>query len=381
MPRQVRSLKDLSDSKILYDRQLPAFGYMIVVLVSALLIGILIWSLVTPKVYIVKGSGMIESTNKNYIMSAYSGAISQIKIKNGDYAEKGDLLFSIQSTDLNLQQIQIDGKIELYEKQISQFQKLQQSIQDNINYFDQNNADDLQYYNQFETYNAQIAQNAIDITTYQQYGYTDTQIQAEIKKNEGKISEIYHATLKSVEESISNAKAERDNLKIQGDAVSAGQSDYKITANTSGIIHMSTDYKEGMVIQAGTPVGSIADENDSYIVKAYINVEDMPRVNIGDSVDIVVSGLLQSVYGTIPGTLIKIDSDITSSQGSTDQDQTKSNGTSYFRLDIQADANYLVSKSGRKYNLSNGTAVETRIKYDEVTYFKYFLQLLGVLVR
>jgi hypothetical protein len=32
---------------------------------------------------------------------------------------------------------------------------------------------------------------------------------------------------------------------LQGEALSEGQSEYKITANTSGIVHMSADYKAG----------------------------------------------------------------------------------------------------------------------------------------
>jgi hypothetical protein len=32
-------------------------------------------------------------------------------------------------------------------------------------------------------------------------------------------------------------------------------------------------------------------------------------------------------------------------------------------------------------SLSNGMSVETRIQYDEITYFEYVMEALGVLVR
>jgi multidrug resistance efflux pump len=376
MSNQSKNLADLKDSRLLYEKDLPAFGYMIVLLVSVLLAAVFIWSLVTPKVYIVKGSGVIESVNKNYIMSSYSGEIYEMKVANGDYVEKDDLLFSVKSTDLNLQQIQIEGKIEIYEKQIAQLKKLQTSIEENINHFNASNIDDAPYYNQFEAYKSQVAQCVVDTAMYKAYGYTDAQIEVEIKKNEGKISEIYHTTLKSIGESITNAAAELESAKTQGKAIAEGQSEYNVNANTSGIVHMSADYKDGMVIQAGSAIGSIANENDTYIIKAYINASDMPRVNSGDDVDIAVGGLMESVYGTLPGTLSRIDSDIT-----TQQSENGKQSGSCFKIDIEIDSRYLVSNSGRKFNLSNGTAVETRIKYDEVSYFGYFLEAIGILVR
>jgi multidrug resistance efflux pump len=380
MSTQTKSLSDLKDGKILYEKKLPAFGYMITIIVVMLLIAVLIWSLVTPKVSIIKGSGVIESENKNYIMSSYSGEIYEMKVQNGDYVEKGDLLFLVKSTDLNLQQIQIEGKIEIYEKQIAQLKKLRVCVETNNNTFDVSNPDDAAYYNQFETYKAQIAQNKIDISQYEQYGYTDAQVEIEIEKNEAKISEIYHSTLKTIGESITSATAELESTKTQGEAIAKGQSEYNVVASASGIVHMSADYKAGMVIQAGAALGSIASENDTYIVKAYINANDMPRVEEGNSVDIAVGGLMESIYGTLPGTLSRIDSDITTQQSSS-QDSSSGQEGSYFRLDIEPEYNYLVSKSGRKYNLSNGTVVETRIKYDEMSYFQYLLESLGLLVR
>ena len=381
MHSQTKSLSDFSDSRILYERKLPAFGYMIVLIISALLIGILMWSIITPKIYMVKGSGVVESENKNYIMSSYSGEISEIYIRNGDYVEKDDLLFTVKSTDLNLQQIQIEGKIEIYENQIEKLKKLQKSIEENTNYFNAENLDDSSYYNQYEAYKAQIAQSVVDVDAYKEYGYNDAQIEVEIKKNEGKISEIYHSTLRSIGESITNVTAELESIRTQEDAVTKGKSEYNITASTSGVVHMSADYKEGMVIQAGSSIGSIAND-DAYVIKSYININDMPRVNTGDDVDIAVAGLMESIYGTISGKLVRIDSDITSQQSNSGNGQDNfENGGVYFRLDIEPDTGYLVSNSGRKYGLSNGTAVETRIKYDEVSYFEYFLESLGILVR
>ena len=380
MDKQVRTLDDLRDSKVLYDKKLPAFGYILVALVALLLVGILIWSIFTPKVYIIKGSGVVESSNKNYIMPAYSGEIEEIYIENGDLVEEGDVLLSVKSTDLNLQQIQIEEKLEIYEKQLAQLKKLEKSIKEDTNYFDEKNLEDIQYYNQFEAYKSKVAQSSIDVSTYKQYGYTDQQIDAEIKKNQGKIDEIYYSTLSSVGQSIDSINAEKESLESQAQAIAEGKEEYQVKARTDGRVHMSTEYKKGMVVQAGNAVGSIAAENGQPTISAYISANDVTRAKVGNSVDIAVGGLIESQYGTISGTLVQIDSDVTTQQNNS-QDGDSSQNAGYFKVEIVPDIDYLVSKSGRKYNLTNGTMVEARIKYDEITYFEYLLEALGLLTR
>ncbi|MFZ7122024.1 MAG: HlyD family secretion protein [Eubacteriaceae bacterium] len=372
MSKQVKTFDQLKDSRLLYEKKLPVFGYMLIITVIALLTIIIIWSTKTPKIYMIKSSGIIQSTNKNYIMSPFAGEIDDIHISEGLNVEKGEVLLTIKSTDLDLQAEQLEGKKEIYETQINQLKKLTNSIEDNTNYFKANSEDDKLYYNQYETYKSQIEQSQIDTATYKSYGYTDEQIEAEIVKNEGKISEIYHSTLKGIQDSILQYQNELDSLEVQLGAVGSGQNEYQVTANATGKIHMMADYKEGMVVQAGGAIASIASEKDEYIIQANVNAGDMARINTGDKVDVVVAGLIQNIYGTITGSVSQIDSDIT-----TDTEK----GESYFKVQIIPDTKYLVSKEGNKVNITNGMAVETRIQYDQITYFNYVLESLGVLTR
>lgn len=370
--KTVKNFAELKDSRLLYEKDVPPFGYMLVALVALLLIAVVIWSLLTPKTYVIKSSGTVESTNKNYIMSAYTGEISQMNISEGSYVEKGDVLFSVKSTDLDLQEEQITGQIEVYSSNVEQLKKLEKSIMDGKNYFDLSKEEDRQYYNQYEAYMSQVGQNDVDTSTYKSYGYSDAQIEAELEKNNAKISEIYYSTLKTINENIQQYENEIAKLEVQKSAVDGGQSEYEITASASGIVHMLNDYKEGMVVQAAGAVGSIANENDEYIITAYLGVNDRPRVNIGDSVNIEVAGLAQNVYGNLKGELVSVDSDLSTSQDGKE---------SFFKARIKVDEPYLISSKGNKVDISNGMAVEARIIYDELSYFDYFLESIGVLTR
>lgn len=370
--KSIKNISELKNSRLLYEKDLPPFGYIIVSVITLLVIAVVIWSIKTQKSYVIKSQGVIESTNKNYIMSSYTGEINKMNISEGSFVETGDVLFTVKSTDLDLQEEQITGQIDVYTENINQLRKLEQSIMDGKNYFDIAKESDRQYYNQYEAYMSQIEQNDIDTSTYKSYGYTDAQIELELEKNNAKITEIYYSTLKTIDEGIMQYNNEIDKLMIQQGAIENGQSEYQIIASTSGIVHMINEYKEGMVVQAASAIGSIANENDKYIVSAYLSVSDRPRVSIGDNVNIEVLGLAQNTYGNIRGKLVSIDNDISSSQNG---DQT------FFKATIEVETPYLISSKGNKVNISNGMSVEARIIYDELSYFDYFLESLGLLVK
>jgi hypothetical protein len=86
--RQTKTLADLKDSALLYEKTLPTFGYAILLVLLALVCAVVVWSVKTPKVYIVKSTGNVQSENKNYVMSPYSGKIASIGIAEGSELQK-----------------------------------------------------------------------------------------------------------------------------------------------------------------------------------------------------------------------------------------------------------------------------------------------------
>ncbi|MBE6048650.1 MAG: HlyD family efflux transporter periplasmic adaptor subunit [Clostridium sp.] len=374
--KEVKTIYELRDSRLLYDKKMPYFGYVIIIVIFLFLISVVIMSLNTSKVYVVKSPGNVRSNSKNYVMSSFSGKIYDVNIEEGKNVQKGDVLFKVKSTDLNLQKQQIEGQKSIYENQIIKYRKLVKSIKNNTNYFDANNVEDNLYYSQYELYKNQVAQQNVDIETYKLYGYTDTQINSELERAKTKVEEIKNSSIKSAEEAILQAQCQLDSINAQIAALETGQEEYIVTANETGKIHMLTECKEGVVVQAALPLASIASDNEDYMIEAYVSAFDVVRIEKGDDVEIAVSGLSQTQYGTIKGVVENIDTDITISKSSEDENQQ-----SYFKVDIKPDSNFLINKDGDKVNINNGMTVETRIQYDKITYFEYVLDSLGVLAK
>ena len=366
----IQNLSDLQDRRIMMEKRVPPFGYAMILLVAGLLVFLTIWSTQNYRTYVSQSTGTVQASNKTYIMSSYSGSITELNISEGSYVNEGDLIAHIKSTDLDMQQDGIQSQLDIYKKQKSQYEKLVKSIQDDKNYFSETDIDDQPYYYQYETYKSQVAQKAFDASPYQAAGYSDEQIKALMEQNQSEVEALYYSTLQSISSSLTSVQSNIDNLQSQMDALNTGANDYYIYAPTSGVIHMDTPYKVGMVLSAGTPLATVASENSDLEVVAYVTLSDRPLLHVGDPCKIAITGLSEYSYGTLTGTVTSIDSDVTASSSG-----------SYYKMTITPDSTYVISNSGDKVDLSNGMSVTARVEYDKLTYFEYAMEALGVLFR
>ena len=345
MTTTIRDINELQDRRIMMEKKLPPFGYALILLTAALILFLVVWSTKNYRTYVSQSSGSVQAANKTYIMSSYSGSITELNIAEGTYVNEGDLIAHIKSTDLDMQQDSIQSQLET-------------------------DIDDQPYYYQYETYKSQVAQKAFDASPYQAAGYSDEQIKALMEQNQSEVEALYYSTLQSISASLTSVQSNIDNLQSQMDALSTGANDYYIYAPTSGVIHMDTPYKVGMVLSAGTPLATVASENSDLEVVAYVTLSDRPLLHVGDPCKIAITGLSEYSYGTLTGTVTSIDSDVTASSSG-----------SYYKMTITPDSTYVISNSGDKVDLSNGMSVTARVEYDKLTYFEYAMEALGVLFR
>ena len=309
MTIKVQNLSDLQDRRIMMEKKLPPYGYAFVILVGIFMLFLVVWSTHTNRIYVSQNAGTVQASNKTYIMSSYSGSITEMYISEGSYVNEGDLVAHIKSTDIDMQQDNLESQLKIYQTQLDQYNKLLQCVQDDTNYFSETNPEDQPYYYQYETYKSQVSQKTFDATAYQAAGYSDAQIKTMMEQSQSEVEALYYSTMQSISQSITSAQSNVDNVQAQLDALNTGANDYYIYAPTSGVIHMT-------------------------------------------------------------GTVTAIDSDVTASSNA-----------SYYKMTIKPDATYVVSRSGDKVDLSNGMSVTARVEYDQVTYFEYAMEALGVLFR
>lgn len=374
MKNSTKTLDELSDSRLLYDKNPPTFGYLFILIVGAFLIGLLIWSLNVNKVQIVKVQGSITSKESNYVTSLYTGEIYDCNVVEGQLVNEGDILFNIQSIDYDLQKSQLEQSKKQYEDQIDKYELLVQSIKDDKNYFDSSKLEDTLYYSAYELYKSQVDQNVLDVSTYKNYGYTDAQIQSEIEKNQGKLTEIYYSAINEAENSIKDLQIQIDSIDSQLLSINDGKSNYAIKATESGTIHFFDDIKDGAIVQATQKIAVITQEMSDYVIEGYVSTSDVVRIKEGDNVKTTIDGLSQNVFGTIGGKVIKIYSNatnLTTESGKTEE---------YFKVLLDLDNAYLISRFGDKVDINVGMTTESRVQYEKLPYFYYFLEKIGIRV-
>ena len=233
MTIKVQNLSDLQDRRIMMEKKLPPYGYAFVILVGIFMLFLVVWSTHTNRIYVSQNAGTVQASNKTYIMSSYSGSITEMYISEGSYVNEGDLVAHIKSTDIDMQQDNLESQLKIYQTQLDQYNKLLQCVQDDTNYFSETNPEDQPYYYQYETYKSQVSQKTFDATAYQAAGYSDAQIKTMMEQSQSEVEALYYSTMQSISQSITSAQSNVDNVQAQLDALNTGANDYYIYAPTS----------------------------------------------------------------------------------------------------------------------------------------------------
>jgi membrane fusion protein, peptide pheromone/bacteriocin exporter len=349
------TLSQLTSSRIQYDKKPPKFMFYIIISVLLLLIGLITLSCFTYKTEVVRTSGILSSDNKTYIQSQTSGSIKTIYKQSGDYVNEGDLLFELDDLETKASILALSGKIDLLDEYISNYDTLITTLLA-INPSDISNVlnpfSTSEFYYMFKSF-----KTSLDGAT----STTDTTIE-EARQNiiDQYVQQYYSSKFQYEYERVGNTS--------QITAYETLMTKYKVYANNSGYINYTANISVGNVIDQST-IGSISNEvtESNAIFDCYVSAAYRSFIDIGTDVEVAISGLSQSKYGTLNGEIITIGNDII-----TDED-----GNAYYKITIKPNSISLINKDN-EINLTNGELGEIRIKYESVTWMHWMLKKIGI---
>lgn len=366
---KVYNLNEITDSKILYDRKPPAFMKYVILIVAALIIVCLIWANKSVKTYMVKGQGVVVSENKSHIMTKTSGEIKEVFITEGSEVKEGDVLFTTNGMESDLQLEQIVAQINSFSRRIELLSIAEENATNGTNYFNRYNEQEVEFYNKLNAAYIARKEFVVDEKALKEQGANEQQIKDYAKTQKNKSDEHYYKTISEFTSEKNQYELELSKLVAQKEAIEKGKEQYKVVAQKGGVIHLNTPLTSGMVLQGGSLIGTITSKEEELIIETMLPSTDRPRIHVEDEVSLVIGGLLQSEYGTIQGKVISIDEDATI-------DNEK--GNVFFKVKVKPDKTYLEDSKGEKVNLTLGMVAETRVKYEKITYMKYILELIGI---
>lgn len=369
-------LRELTDSKLVYERRPPALGFAVIAAAVLAIVVALVWAATTVKPSVVQGVGTVEAANRTYVMSSVSGRVLDVVTPNGSTVEEGDVMIRVESADLSAEQQSVDAQIAALESAFELQQEFTQALASGVNGFDTADPAEAQYHYAFEAFEDQKAQLRVDPPSMQAMGYSDVEIINAQRSNDEKAREITNSALSESAGAAADLRRQIDDLRIRADALSVGGSTLTVVAAASGSVYLEPGLRPGTVISAGDPVGTIASSEAGLVVRAYVSVPDRELVSIGDRATVSVTGLPSVAYEKVEGTVTAIDTDVTT-MAAAPTDAGGSSGSAMFGLTIDLSRYDVESRSGRQHPLGNGTAVRTELAYDEITYLQYLAQLIG----
>ncbi|SET03140.1 HlyD family secretion protein [Anaerobranca gottschalkii] len=416
--------EELRTSRIFFDKQPPKFLKIFIIFISFILITAIYSSTKINKPYIVKAQGVVTTTDNQYISAKTSGVIQTINKTSGEKVKRGEVLFTITTGLEGIQKEAILEQIDNLKKQLEVLDRYKKSLVEKKNLLKKEGIE-LEYYGKVQYYLDSISKEKAEKERlnkeleekrreYEKLSKGKEELKEKLDNftskenlNEEKLEiesnlETKKTQLEAKREEIQQIQIQLDNLNnysqskqiyyqliselgqvqntIEGKLIelkgnlelAKGQDKiFEIKANDDGIVHYLIPIKKGMSIQQNQMIAEISSsDRENLIVEAYINAQDRTKINIGNQVDIAVSGVNIYKYGTLKGKLVHIDI------GTITQETSGGNLILYRSL-IAIDDNKLTSRDNSTVEILKSMPVEARIVYEKETYFQWIMKLLN----
>lgn len=369
-------LDELTDSRILYEKRPPAFGFFIIALTLIVLVASLSWSATTIKPSVVQGSGVVQSANRTEVMSTVTGSVLEVLTPNGSIVEQSATMIRLDSPDLSVEKQSLVAQSDMLRASLAFQDRYANALDERANGFDPENPSESLYYYQYETLNTQIAKLRVDPASMREIGYSETEIQNAIKSNQLSADELSTSAMSESLEKAAEIRRQMEEVQIRLSAIDTGGASYSVLAAASGEVFLDPGVKPGTVIAAGETLGTIASANGDLTTRVMIAVPDRQFVGVGDRVKVSVLGLPSLLYDKIDGVVSRIDNDITLLPGGTSG--VPSGDQSFFVVELKLEQFFTADRDGAQHELGNGTAIQAELVYSEVTYLQYFREMLGL---
>ena len=379
MRGKIYTFSELKESKLIYDRKPPAFGLIITFLTLAFVVGAILWACLSVKTYVVKATGLVTDDTKVYVMNSVAGEIKTIEVVEGQEVSEGDVILTLDTFQTDLQIAQLQAMVDLYATYIENSQKLISFVNDysidntdtQVNPFDSTVVEELSFYNDAELFKLYV--QSLTETDEDEEDENENENEDSVEYTDEDLASlkiqflVQQSTYTYLTEYISQYKQYSSQLEMYNESLSA----YTVVATQSGVIHLSSGLAVGAVLSSSTLLATISsDDSENLYFQVSVSASERSKLSVGSEVEIAVSGASQTEYGTLSGTIVSIDNDVTQTE----------DGDVYYVVKIVPDSTVLTDKGGNEINLQLGMLGECRIKYDDTTWMNWIVeQIVGKL--
>ncbi len=365
--------------------------FWVIMLFFIFLVVFVIWAYNSPLEEVTRGQGsIIPSSREQVIQSLDPGIITEMKAKEGDVVEKGQVLLKLDDTRSSAILRESEAKVanlaamaarlkaeaygtpltfpkgttaELIQREQAAYEARRRSVIDSVNDLANSKAS---LDREISITAPMVKQGVVSEVELLRMQRQSNDLALQMAERRNKYAEEANNQLVQTESELAQAK---ENMAMRADPVDRSI----VRAPMRGIVKDIKINTVGGVVNAGQDIMTIVPLDDKLLVEAYINPRDVAFLRPGLPAVVKVSAYDYAIYGGLDGKVTLISPDTISNQARSDQLKLDPNQI-YYRILVQTDGNSLKDKNGKAMPIIPGMVATVDVKTGEKTVFQYLIK-------
>lgn len=153
MKYSIQNLDEITDSREILASKPHNFMIIFIYLTIGIVFAAITWAYFSEKEVVVKANGVVRPADSiTKVSNAIVGKVSSVNYKDGDTIKKGQILYVIDHSSLDIQKASYEKSLKQQTTELNNLNKFKQSMSKNTNLFDYNNSNEKSYYTKFVKY-------------------------------------------------------------------------------------------------------------------------------------------------------------------------------------------------------------------------------------
>ncbi|MCG7657669.1 HlyD family type I secretion periplasmic adaptor subunit [Wielerella bovis] len=365
--------------------------FSVVVILFLLMIAFVAWAYFSTVEEVTRGQGsVIPSSREQIVQSLDPGTIAEMKVKEGDVVEKGQVLLKLDDTRssailreseakvVNLEAMIARLKAEAYgtnltfaehipadlrQRETAAFQARRRAMTDAVAGLRESKRNLDQ---EIAITSPMVAQGVMSEVELLRMKRESANLSLQISEKQNHYAAEANNELVKIEAELAQA---RENTAMRADPVERSE----IRAPLRGVVKNIQINTVGGVVQAGQDILEIVPLDDKLLVEAYIRPQDVAFMRPGLDAVVKISAYDYAIYGGLNGKVTLISPDTLSNQKRADELKLDQN-QQYYRILVETDGNAITDKNGKPMEIIPGMVATVDVKTGEKTVFDYLVK-------
>lgn len=384
-------LKLVNDLNAALQKEKHTGMFWMIIFFAVFLVVFVIWAYNSDIEEVTRGQGsVIPSSREQIVQSLDPGIITEMKVKEGDSVDKGQILLRLDDTRSSAILRESAAKVDNMEAMVARLraesygmalkfpdnidQELQQremaayvarkrAVTDAVAGLRESKAS---LDKEIAITRPMVEQGVMSEVELLRMQRQSAELSLQIAERQNRYAADANNELVKTEAELAQA---RENMAMRADPVERSM----IRAPMRGIVKNIRINTVGGVVSAGQDILEIVPLDDKLLVEAYIRPQDVAFVRPGLPAVVKVSAYDYAIYGGLNGKVTLISPDTLHDQRRPSDLKLDPN-EAYYRILVQTDDNSLTDKNGKPMPIIPGMIATVDIKTGEKSVFQYLIK-------